>query len=160
MTRTYPPDDKLAEALSKAAGDYKRLQDQVAASLKQMAALSADNPIARELLEQAKPEIEAGHFKRAHELLRHATQAQIAAAQEAYKLQEQAHAAAEAQMKGAASSTAAEGDVALTRSNQGEIALPIRDLSSPRAARHLLPTAAGEPLRFLARRMSGNTPRN
>jgi hypothetical protein len=44
--------------------------------------------------------------------------------------------------------------------NQGEIAVPIRYLSSPRAARHLLPTAAGEPLRFLARRMSGNTPRN
>jgi hypothetical protein len=61
---------------------------------------------------------------------------------------------------GAASSTAAEGDVALTRSNHAEIAVPIRDLSSPRAARHLLPTAVGEPLRFLARRMSGNTPLN
>lgn len=115
--------------MSKAAGDYKRLKDLVAASLKQMAALNADNPIARELQEQAKPQIEAGHFKRGHELRR---QARIAAAQEAYKLQEQAHPAAEAQMKGAASSTAAEGDVALTRSNQGEIALPIRDLSSPR----------------------------
>ena len=51
---------------------------------------------------------------RAHELLREATQAQIAAAQEARKLKEQAQAAEDAQMLGAASSTAAEGDVALT----------------------------------------------
>ena len=63
---------------------------------------------------EAKPEIDAGHFERAHELLRQATQAQIAAAQEARKLKEQAQAAEDAQMLGAASSTAAEGDVALT----------------------------------------------
>ena len=62
--------------------------------------MNADNPIARELHGQAKPEIEAGHFKRAHELLRQATQGQIAATQQAYKLQKKAHAAAEAQMKG------------------------------------------------------------
>src|SRR5271166_3804911 len=54
------------------------------------------------------------HFERAHELLRQATQAQIAAAQEARKLNEQAQAAEDAQMLGAAGSTAAEGDVALT----------------------------------------------
>ena len=101
------PDDKLAEALSKVAGDYKRLQAQVAA-------LNPDNPTARKLVDEAKPEIEAGHFERAHELLRQATQAQIAAAQEARKLKEQAQAAEDAQMLGAASSTAAEGDVALT----------------------------------------------
>jgi hypothetical protein len=46
--------------------------------------------------------------------LREATQAQIAAAQEARKLKEQAQAAEDAQMLGAASSTAAEGGVALT----------------------------------------------
>ena len=101
------PDDKLAEALTKVAGDYKRLQAQVAA-------LNPDNPTARALVEEAKPEIEAGHFERARELLRQATQAQIAAAQEARKLKEQAQAAEDAQMLGAASSTAAEGDVALT----------------------------------------------
>ena len=70
------PDDRLAEALTKVAGDYKRLQAQVAA-------LNSDNPTARKLVDEAKPEIDAGHFARAHELLREATQAQIAAAQEA-----------------------------------------------------------------------------
>lgn len=109
------PDDKLAEALSKAADDYKRLQAQVAG-------LNPDNPTARVLVEQAKPEIVAGHFARAHELLRQATQAQIAAAQEARKLKEQAQAAEDAQMLGAASSTAAEGDVALTERHYREAA--------------------------------------
>ena len=102
------PDDKLAEALTKVAGDYKRLQAQVAA-------LNPDNPTARTLVDEAKPEIDAGHFARAHELLRQATQAQIAAAQEARKLKEQAQAAEDAQMLGAASSTAAEGDVCADR---------------------------------------------
>jgi tetratricopeptide (TPR) repeat protein len=107
------PEDKLAEALSKAAGDYKRLQAQVAA-------LNPDNPTARALVEQAKPEIEAGHFARAHEVLRQATQVQIAAAQEARKLKEQAQEAEDAQMLGAASSTAAEGEVALTERHYKE----------------------------------------
>jgi hypothetical protein len=55
------PDDKLAEALTKVAGDYKRLQEQVAA-------LNPDNLTAKALVEQAKPEIDAGHFQRAHSL--------------------------------------------------------------------------------------------
>jgi tetratricopeptide (TPR) repeat protein len=109
------PEDKLAEALSKAAQDYKRLQAQIAA-------LNPDNLIARALVEQAKPEIEAGRFARARELLHQATQAQIAAAQEAHKLVEQAQAAADAQMLGAASSTAAEDDVALTERQYKEAA--------------------------------------
>ena len=50
------PDDKLAEALTKVAGDFKRLQAQTAA-------LNPDNPTARALVEQAKPEIDAGHFR-------------------------------------------------------------------------------------------------
>ena len=104
------PEDKLAETLTKVAGDYKRLQAQVAA----FAALNPDNPTAKSLIEQAKPEIEAGHFQRAHELLRQATQAQVAAAQQAYQIQEQARAAGDAQMLGAASSTAADGEVAMT----------------------------------------------
>ncbi len=104
------PDDKLAEALTKVAGDYKRLQAQAAKA----AALNADNPTARGLVDEAKPEIDAGHFDRARELLHQATQAQIAAAQAAYKIQEQARIAGDAQMLGAASSTATEGDVALT----------------------------------------------
>jgi tetratricopeptide (TPR) repeat protein len=109
------PEDKLAEALSKAAEDYKRLQAQVAA-------LNPDNPTARALVEQAKPEIAAGHFARAHELLRQATQAQVAAAHEAEKLEQQAHEARDAQMLGAASSTAAEGDVAMTERRYPEAA--------------------------------------
>ena len=106
------PDDKLAEALSKVAGDYKRLQAQVAA-------LNQDNPTARKLVEEAKPEIDAGHFARAHELLREATQAEVAAG---VQVQEQARAAGDAHMLAAASSTAAEGDVALTERRYAEAA--------------------------------------
>ena len=84
------PDDKLAEALTKVAGDFKRLQAQAAA-------LNPENPTARKLVDEAKPEIDAGHFARAHELLREATQAQIAAADQALKMKEQAQVAAEAQ---------------------------------------------------------------
>lgn len=109
------PEDKLAEALSRVAADYKRLQAQVAA-------LNPENPTAKALVEQAKPEIEAGHFQRAHDLLRQATEAQITAAQEARKLKEQAQAAEDAQMLGAASSTAAEGDVAITERRYAQAA--------------------------------------
>jgi tetratricopeptide (TPR) repeat protein len=109
------PEDRLAEALGKAAIDYQRLQAQ-------LAALKPDNPTAKVLVEQAKPEIDAGHFDHAHELLRQATQAQIAAAQEARKLKEQAQAAKDAQMLGAASSTAAEGSIAMTERRYQEAA--------------------------------------
>ena len=44
------PEDKLAEALTKAAEDYRRLQTQVAA-------LNPGNPTARALVDQAKSEI-------------------------------------------------------------------------------------------------------
>ena len=84
--------------------------------------MNPDNPTARALVEQAKPEIDAGHFDRAHELLHEATQAQIAAAQEARKLKEQAQVAEDAQMLGAASSTATEGDVAVTERRYKEAA--------------------------------------
>jgi GTP1/Obg family GTP-binding protein len=90
------PEDKFAEALSRVAADYQRLKAQVAA-------LDPTNPTAKALIEEAKPEIDAGHFQRAHELLRQATQAQIAAAQAAEKLEQQAHDARDAQMLGAAS---------------------------------------------------------
>lgn len=109
------PDDKLGEALRKVAADYQRLQAQVAA-------LNPSNPSAKALVDEAKPEIEAGHFQGAHELLRQATQAQIAAAQEAHKLRERAEAAEDAQMLGAAQSTAAEGDVAITERRYKEAA--------------------------------------
>ena len=75
-----------------------------------------------QLVDEAKPEIDAGRFDRARELLRQATQAQIAAAQEARKLKEQAQAAEDAQMLGAAGSTATEGDVALTERRYKEAA--------------------------------------
>ena len=100
-------EDKLGEALTKAAEDFKKLQAQVGA-------LNPDNPTARALVEQARPEIDAGHFDRAHELLRQATQAQVAAAQKARQLREQAQGAEDAQMLGAAGSTAVEGGVAMT----------------------------------------------
>jgi hypothetical protein len=111
-------EDKLAEALTKVATDYKRLQTQATTA----AQLARDNPIAEALVAQAKAEINDGHFARAHELLRQATQAQLAAAQEARKLREQAQAAEDAQMLGAASATATEGDVALTERHYTEAA--------------------------------------
>jgi hypothetical protein len=101
------PEDGLADALSKVGADYKRLQVQAAA-------LNPQNPTARGLIERARSEINAGHLGRAHELLRQATQEQVAAAQEAEKLEQQAHAAYDAQMLGAAESTAADADVART----------------------------------------------
>jgi tetratricopeptide (TPR) repeat protein len=104
---TKIPDVKLPEALTKVASDYESGPAQVVA-------LNPDNPTAKTLVEQAKPEIEAGHFGRVHELLRQATQAQIAAALEAEKSEQQAHASRDAQMLGAASSTAVDGDVAVT----------------------------------------------
>ena len=109
------PEGKLGEALSRVASDYQRLQAQ-------LGALNPENPTARVLADKAKPEIDAGRFDRAHELLRQATQAQIAAAQEARKLREQAQAAEDAQMLGAAQSTAAEGDVAMTERRYREAA--------------------------------------
>jgi hypothetical protein len=109
------PDERLAEVLTKVANDYKRLQAQVAA-------LNPDNPTARGLVAQAQAAITAGDLGGAHELLREATQAQVAAAQQAHKIREQAQAAEDAQMLGAASSTATEGDVALTERHYTEAA--------------------------------------
>src|SRR4029077_1676414 len=62
------PNEKLAEALTRVAGDYKRLQAQVTA-------LNLDNPTARGLIAEAQTEIATGQLAHAHELLRHATQA-------------------------------------------------------------------------------------
>jgi tetratricopeptide (TPR) repeat protein len=101
------PDENLAQVLSKIADDYKQLKTTVAA-------LNPANPTAQALVAQANAAIKTGDFTHAHDLLHQATQAQIDAAQEARKLSDQARAAADAEMLGAASSTAAEGDVALT----------------------------------------------
>jgi tetratricopeptide (TPR) repeat protein len=109
------PADKLAETLTKVAGDYKRLQAQAAT-------LNPDNPVARSLVDEARSEIDAGHLQHAHELLRAATQAQIAAAQGARTLKEQAQTAENVEMLGAARSTAAEGGVALTQGRYLEAA--------------------------------------
>ncbi len=105
--RTDVPDDRLAEVLTKVANDYNRLQAQVAA-------LNPANPTARGLVERAKAEITAGHFADAHQLLAHARLAQLAAAQEARKLREQAQATEDAELVEAAASTATEGDLAMT----------------------------------------------
>jgi tetratricopeptide (TPR) repeat protein len=101
------PDEKLAEVLTSVAADYQRLKAQAAA-------LNPDNPTARALVAQAKAAIEAGQLAQAHEQLRQATQVQIAAAQEARKLRQQAQAAEDAELLGAAASTATEGDLAMT----------------------------------------------
>jgi len=109
------PDEKLAVVLTSVAADYQRLKVQAAA-------LNPDNPTARALVAQAKAAIDVGQLALAHELLRQATQVQIAAAQEARKLREQAHAAEDAELLGAAASTAAEGDVAMTERHYNEAA--------------------------------------
>jgi tetratricopeptide (TPR) repeat protein len=109
------PLERLSETLNRVAKDYKRLQAQAAA-------LKPDNPTARDLVTQARAAIKAGQFERAHELLRGATQAQLAAAQAARKLREQAQAAEDAQMLGAASVTAVNAGVALTEGKYQEAA--------------------------------------
>jgi tetratricopeptide (TPR) repeat protein len=111
-------EDKLAEALTKVANDYKRLQSQATAA----AALARDNPIAQSLVARAEAEINNGHLAQAREMLRQATQAQLAAAHEARNLREQAQAAEDAHMLGAASAKATEGDVALTERQYTEAA--------------------------------------
>jgi tetratricopeptide (TPR) repeat protein len=133
------PDDKLANALIQVAEDYKRLKTQVAA-------LRPDNPTAQSMIEQAKTEINDGHLAQAHELLRQATQAQLAAAQQARNLREQAQAAEDAQMLGAASATATEGEVALTERHYTEAA----DLFG-QAARYVPTGRADERLSYLDR---------
>ena len=92
------PSDRLAEALTKIATDYKRQQEQ-------LAALNPANPVARELVDRARTESDAGRLARATELLRQATQTQLAAAQQARQLREKAQAAEDALMLGAAQST-------------------------------------------------------
>ncbi|MBV9528717.1 hypothetical protein, partial [Sphingomonas sp.] len=113
--QTDVPDERLGEVLTKVALDYKRLQAQVAA-------LNPDNPTARGFVERAKTEIAAGRFEAAHQLLAQARQAQIVAAQEARKLREQAQVAEDAQLLGAAASTATEGDLAMTELHYAQAA--------------------------------------
>jgi hypothetical protein len=110
------PYNDLAAELTRVAGDYKRLQVQVAALNPE------ENPAARKLVDEARPEIDAGHFERARELLRQATRAQIDAAQEARKLKERARAAEDAQMLGATRSAGAEGNIALIEGRYVEAA--------------------------------------
>ena len=73
------PLEQLTATLAKVANDYQRLQTRAAA-------LNPDNPAARDLVKQAEAEIAAGHFPKAHQLLEAATQAQIAAAQQAHEV--------------------------------------------------------------------------
>jgi tetratricopeptide (TPR) repeat protein len=105
--QTNVPEERLGEALTKVANDYKRL-------LTQSLALNPTNETARRLITQAKAEIEGGHFEHAHDLLRQAASSQVAAAEEARKLRKQAQVAEDAELLGAAESTAVEGDLALT----------------------------------------------
>src|SRR4051794_29808283 len=85
------PLERLSETLNRVATDYKRLQEQAAA-------LNPDNATARDLITQAKAAIDVGQFERARDLLHQAKQAQLAAAQQAQKLLEQAETAKNAQM--------------------------------------------------------------
>jgi len=101
------PLERLPEKLAEVASQYQQAQAQ-------LAALNPQNPQARGLVEQAQAEITAGNFSKAHELLREARQAQIAAAQQARALRQQAQLAEDEQLIQAAASSAAEGDLAMT----------------------------------------------
>jgi hypothetical protein len=109
------PDERLPEVLTKVANDYNRLQAQVTA-------LNPDNPAARDLVERAKSEIAAGHFDAAHQYLTQAREAQIAAARQASKVADQAQAARDSQLLGAAASAATEGDLAMTELHSAQAA--------------------------------------
>jgi outer membrane PBP1 activator LpoA protein len=109
------PLERLSETLVRVANDYKRLQAQAAA-------LNSDNSTARDLVVRAKTAIDIGQLEQAHQLLREARQAQLAAAQTARQLRERAQAAEDAQMLGAASATAVEAGVALTEAKYLEAA--------------------------------------
>ena len=101
------PLELLSQKLIEVANQYQKLQAQAAA-------LNPDNPQARGFVEQAQAAIKAGNFREAHQLLSESRQAQIAAAQRARKLREQARGAEDAELIGAAAATAAEGDLAMT----------------------------------------------
>jgi tetratricopeptide (TPR) repeat protein len=104
------PLERLSQKLTEIANQYQKLQAQAA----QASALNLDNSQARSLVEQAQGAIKAGDFGKAHQLLREAREAQIAAAEKARKLRRQARAAEDAELIGAAAATATEGDVAMT----------------------------------------------
>src|SRR5580704_1968923 len=104
------PLERLPQKLAEVANQYKKFEAQ-------LAALNPQNPMARDLVEQAQAEIKAGNADsliKAHQLLGRAKQAQIAAAQQALQLLQQAQAAHDEQLIQAAASSAAEGDLART----------------------------------------------
>jgi tetratricopeptide (TPR) repeat protein len=109
------PFERLPEKLAEVASQYQQAQAQ-------LAALNPQNPLARGLVEKAQAEIMAGNFIKAHELLRQARQVQIAAAQQARALRQQAQAAEDEQLIQAAASSAAEGDLAMTELNYRQAA--------------------------------------
>jgi tetratricopeptide (TPR) repeat protein len=104
------PLEQLPQKLAKIANQYKKFEAQ-------LAALNPQNPMARDLVEQAQAEIKAGNADsliKAHQLLGRAKQVQIAAAQQALQLLQQAQAAHDEQLIQAAASSAAEGHLAMT----------------------------------------------
>jgi len=109
------PLERLSETLNRVANDYKQLQAQAAA-------LNPDSPVAHGLVDRAQIAITAGRLGEARQFLAQARQVQIAAAQEARKLRQKAQAAEDAQLLGAAASTATEGGVAMTERHYGEAA--------------------------------------
>src|SRR5262249_40215487 len=88
------PPERLSETLNRGANDYIRLRDQAAA-------LKLENESARGRAEQAQAAIAGGAFPEARRLLRAAVREELAAAQAARTLREQAQAAEDARMLGA-----------------------------------------------------------
>ena len=77
------PLEELPQKLAEIAIQYQQAQAQ-------LSALNPQSPLARDLIERAQVEHEHGNFREEHELLRQATQAQIAAAQQSRALRDRA----------------------------------------------------------------------
>ena len=100
------PLELLPQKLAEAAAEFQKLRTQAAA-------LNPRNPVARDLVDRAQAAIKAGQFAEAHQFLQQARQTQVAAAQQARDLAEQARGAADQDLLQAASASATEGKLSM-----------------------------------------------
>jgi hypothetical protein len=109
------PNERLADVLTKVANDYKRLQAQVAA-------LNQTTRRRRLWSRKGRPRLIRATLRMHMSCCGQQPRCRSPLRKEARKLREQAQAAEDAQMLGAASSTATDGDAALTERNYKQAA--------------------------------------
>jgi tetratricopeptide (TPR) repeat protein len=114
------------------------IASQFAAARQRLAALEPDDPVTKALVDQAKAELDKGHPDAASALLQRAEDAELAAANQARALAQQANAAADARQLHAAKAREGRGDVALTQLHYREAAGHFA------AAAELLPASASD----------------